>query len=508
MAGEAQKVQSYFFPAPTGGLNYVDNPAFMPITEARALQNYLVFPWGIQQRSKEEAHISNTYANASIYPYWKDGVEKMIIYKSGQLYKLDNETDTTPTSLAITTRTASAPQACYFNKRIFFFNKKEVPVVYTISSETAADSSFTGPTSGGTALGYGFSYKSRMYMIEQNANVTGATPTNVWYTDVDAVSGALTSIDFGSILANYGSLVAGFSWSVNQGIASEELFCLLADNGEMLIYSGDSPEAPNWQLIARIQVPVPLENDRITKIGQETYINTVRGVLPMSQIFASRVGNATEQASLSRKLGEVNLGKSCVSRWSPFAFFTGSNGVYALNYENGSWSYLKFSSAVTDVGCCGPNLFISNTNGVLKVVLPRGSHYLNGNGENAGTDVTRCVWKTPFLDLGTQANKSIKRVKVVGADISVGASFKNTAWIKANQEDDSTDTTAASSGTDSATTTTNDNSVNYMLKRLYTQELRPPGTGNRLSVCFNKVPSGEINEIHGIEIMHEVGGLQ
>lgn len=507
MAGEAVKVQPFFMPAPTGGLNYVDNPATLPPTEARALQNYLVFPWGIQQRSKEESHLSSTYSNCYFYPYWDAGIEKMIIYKSGDFLRLDSEVDTTPTNIGVGTRTGLTPQSCYFNKRVFFFNAKEIPVNFTISAGTGANASFTGPTGGGTDLGYGWTYKSRMYAFEKIDYNASAVPTKVWYTGVDAISGAMTSVDYASIFTHNCSLKAGFSWSVNQGIQSEELFCLLGDTGEMLIYSGDSPEAPNWQLIARINLPLPLDNDKILKVGQETYINTVRGLLPMSQLFTARVGTGLEQSSLSRKLGELNLGKSAITRWSPFAFIVGNNGVFCLNYEIGSWSYLKFSGAITDVGCVGPNLYVSNSSGVSRMALPRGSHYVNGNAENSGTEATRAIWKTPFLDLGNQQKKKISRIKVAGADLSLSTSFKNTVYLKADFDDDSTSSTPATLGLDTKTTTTNDNSVNYMLKRLYEQELRPPGSGSRISLCFNKIPTSELNEIHGLEIMWEIGGL-
>lgn len=513
MAGEAVKVQTVLIPAPTGGVNYVDNPTALQPNEARFLQNYFVYPWGIQQRSRELTHLSVTYASCKFFPYYKDGVDQMVIYKSGDFYQLDSQEDTTPTSIGVATRTGLVPQACYFNKRIFFFNAKEIPVNFTISAGTGADASFTGPTGGGTNLGYGWSYKSRMYAFERVDYDAAANPTRVWYTGVDAISGAMTSVDFGSIFSQSGSLSCGFSWSVNQGIQSEELFCLVSDSGEMLIYSGDYPASPNWQLIARIKVPAPTaySNKRILKIGLETYLNTIIGLVPMSQIFASRVGTGLEVAALTRKLGPRPIGDPYLASSNimggEFAFSVGDLGVLALNVETGSWSYLKFSGIPTDVCVLGNYLYFSMTSGVSRIALTKYYHYFDTNAENSAQSYARAIWKTPFVDLGTEKKKKISRVKVIGTDLSTALSFKNTVYCKADYDDSLSDTTGPTLGLDSASTTTVDSSLKASPERPYFQELRPPGVGSRISFCFNKLPENVLNEIYGLEATYEVGGL-
>lgn len=519
MAGEPTKSRSIMIPAPVGGVNYIDPLSVLPITDARVLINYLVYPWGIIERSKEEAHLSNTYANARFYPFINDSIQKCLFYLNGDFYRLDSEVDTTPTAVTgIATRTGATPQVAYHNKNLFFFNNKEAPVKYDIAAGTIAVSSFTGPGSGGVDLGYGFTYKNRLYAFEKTDYNASAVPTRVWYAGVDAISGAMTSIDFASVFSESTSLNSGFSWSVNQGITSEELFCLVGDSGEMLVYSGDYPASPNWQLIARIQVPRPGNNDRVMKVGQETYLNTIRGLFPMTQLFASKVGTSLSASAITRKLGEINFDRFAKAYFSPFIFAreisSGSYGtggasdvLYALNYETGAWSSLKFGATITDVACVGTSLLISHANGVTRVILPIRNHLMDCNGENAGTERSRCIWKTPFFDLGTTKRKRINRVKITGADMSLEQEMRTSCYIKEDNNDSLSDVTPPSTGVDTQVTAATDNFGMPLLLKSHELELRPPGSGTKVSFCFNKIPDGEINEIHGIIVEFEEGGV-
>ena len=69
------------------------------------------------------------------------------------------------------------------------------------------------------------SHMRRLWFVEKNT-------TKVWYLPTDAISGAATALDVGSMLT-YGSyVIATATWTVDGGNGPNALFVILSNKGK------------------------------------------------------------------------------------------------------------------------------------------------------------------------------------------------------------------------------------------------------------------------------------
>lgn len=150
------------------------------------------------------------------------------------------------------------------------------------------------------------SYKSRLYMIEKDT-------MTIWYGGVDAVTGALTKFDLQSIFQLGGRLLfcgsAGRSSDLNQ-----EYFTAISNQGEVLLYQGDSPSSSTWSLVGRYFLPKPLVLEILGGFvlyprcffywGQDLVIMTIQGVVLLSSVIS---GSSNSINYLSEKINSELL---------------------------------------------------------------------------------------------------------------------------------------------------------------------------------------------------------
>ena len=502
MSGSAVKLKSAFIPPPTDGLNLIAPPSQLKETEARTLDNYWVFDSGIRQMPEFTQSITYTGAGSSVNLL--NSYDTLLLYAvQNKIFKLSSATSGSPTDITgAATITANTWNSCIFNKKIFLFNGVDNPLYHDFGAGNVTAFSATGPTV--AALKQGAGYKSRLYAVEIDT-------TKVWYGAVGAFSGTFTSFDIGDVLSlGSSTLLCVFPWSYNQGLQTEELFCMLTSRGELLIYSGDNPGAANWQLISKSIIPFPggYETSRsgqpFCRVGNEVYVTTERGVIPLSSIVAGvPVTDANYAISKKIKNEIANDGNGgAVDRVYPFIYFRDAmsfQSLYIMNYERGAWSRYtptlptvnSLAQLITGVRFFGDYLMIATgePNG-----LAGSLGYVNLSGGSASTLTYR--WKSRFTNFGTSTKKTVKLLRVHGLNYGASSTFKNTASVSADFVDPSsplTDTRTTSVAADTLTV----------------QELRPPGTGHWLSPVLSRVGVDSIserNEIQGCEIFYEDGG--
>lgn len=505
MSGEVAKTKSSFIPAPVDGLNLTQIPFIttglnvtyskllpgLQATEARDLTNYYVFDWGIRQRGA--ANLVKNYATELfVFVSFVDGsgADKMIICTDNKMYRMANITDTAPTALVLSGITNNFWRWSIFNKHIFFFNNTDAGWIYDITAGTIANDGFTGPTSGSVSLLQHWSYKDRLYAVQGNSTI-------FWYGGVDAITGAMTSVDLGTIFQRSGKLLCGFSWTYNQGQLNSDICVFLSDQGEVLFYSGSYPGDAAWTFIGRTFIPKPRGDETFQKVGQDVYILTSRGIIPISQVFSGR--NDFDYFTVSRNLGPfmndvIGVDRGFADSW-PFLYYVSGDGMhlYVLNYERGAWSKLDLRDIVGGgdfIECC------MTFGGLLFIGLHQGKMYnLPAPDSGTSSNTINYSWKTPFLNFGTQQQKHSKMIRVLGRDkASSPAAVSNRVSISSNFVD------PASPAYDSANTVVTDSSYQQ-------QELAPPGSGRWLSYCFSQsTASTVLNEIQGFDVIYEEGG--
>jgi hypothetical protein len=156
---------------------------------------------------------------------------------------------------------------------------------------------------GATGLSYVWKYRNRLFFIQHGT-------MNAWYLGIDAVGGPLSQITLSGAAKRGGSLIAGFSWSLDAGDGINEKCCFLTDLGELLIFIGTNPGDPsNWQQQGRYQLSAPMGMNAHIQKGGDVYILTVEGVVPVSQAINMDPGQL-ELAMLSRPIHDMWMDES------------------------------------------------------------------------------------------------------------------------------------------------------------------------------------------------------
>lgn len=503
------KTKFAFVRPPIDGLNLISPPADILPTEARQINNYYIFDWGVRQRGSGELLFTFADNIARIVGFVDPNnfnSESLLVATTANIY-ITTSGSNAPTFSAVTGASTSAAtywSVVAFNRWIYFANAGSSLNAFSIVGGSITLDPFTGPTNKFRAV---WSFKSRFYGIEDST-------TNIWYGDVSAISGATTKFDVGAVLDTTEHLLFGSAWNYNQGLSNDELFVVCTLDGEVLVYQGDWPGATNWQLAGHFKLPTPDSSNAFVKLGQDLVIKTVRGMISLGQLMQGRINSKVVTAaseddanpsyySISKKLGpylstSLPFHSMVVSTTAPFLYVpTSSGGMYILNFERGAWS-----SVLLDVGegsdmgtmCIfgGGFLYYSNQ---LK------SLYRINDLRGAAINVVY-TWATPFLDFGGSLQKRINHtrhlVRSAKVGTNVGGALYTSCACAVNYDESSTG--ARDTKTDDAVLD-NDN--------IKVQEVAPPGIGRQISFVMQETPGVEhtLNERLGFEVSYEEGGV-
>ena len=495
-------LKSLFVPPPVDGLNLIASPSQFKPTEARVLKNYRCFDSGVRQVACPVANLTvgGGLSIPCMVSFTNDsGTEKLIYTGNNKFWRLDNPTDSSATDITNGTAVSNDSwNVTYFNKRILFFNGTNTPRIHDRGAGNVTDFSATGPTVANLLQATPF--KRRLYIVETSS-------TKFWYGDVDAFAGTFTSFDLDSVFESSGRLAFVFSWTFNQGDYNEELFCAVNENAELLVYSGDYPAAANWQLIHRAQLPAfsSFPNPApILKTANEVYIVTSRGLIQTSSV----VTGALQQRpyyTVSRNIKDQvsNPIPPVLDRVGPFIYAVAgsafsANDIYCFNFERGAWSQITTSSVIgslqiTSMAYFRGYLMIGTGNSTPSL------YNIDLDGPT-GTDDLEYTWSTPFLNFGSNLQKTVQAIRMLGKNLGVSTVFE-TAMYMAKEFVDNGKPSPPNLTQKVDTVAQNAQVV---------QELSPfGGNGRWLSFVFTRDTNAdtELNEYQGFEVLYEEGGL-
>jgi len=297
--------QGYTMPPPSGGLDLVTPIDNMEPQTALELTN--IFP-GAGAPTVRLGYTTFTTSGATIpttpirfmheYPL-KGGTTQLIAGTDAKLYSIS--------SLGVVTditRAAGAYSAGSWNKELFagniyLCNGTDAPQVYT-GTGVAIDIYASGVTGGLTTLAQVASYRERLYFAQKNTCLmwyhTGAG--SIRDTFATGPSVGLGSYDFSYIFRRGGFLSFIGSYTNTKGVSTQDLFMAVSSEGEVVLYSGASPDDTAWTLVAHFIIGKPLGRKAFVRVNQDVWIITQQGIIPVSALFETDPEQALNIVSL------------------------------------------------------------------------------------------------------------------------------------------------------------------------------------------------------------------
>jgi hypothetical protein len=147
-------------------------------------------------------------------------------------------------------------------------------------------------------LNCGWLFKNREFFTKNGT-------LDAYYLAVNAVGGAANVFPLGGVMKKGGSLITGFSWSLESGDGLNDMCVFVSTEGEVAVYAGDDPSsASSFALKGVYQIGKPLGKNCWIRAGGDVLIATVDGLMPISQVF-TRDRQALSLVSVSRPIEDL-----------------------------------------------------------------------------------------------------------------------------------------------------------------------------------------------------------
>lgn len=166
-------------------------------------------------------------------------------------------------------------------------------------------------------------HKSRLWFVEKSS-------TKAWYLGVDAIGGAATSFNLGSVWRLGGKLKTIITLSNDSGAGPDDYLAFVSDHGEVAMYQGTDPsDASAWALVGVYHVGTPIGDRPALQVGGDAALITDEGVV--SLLKAMQLDrSAQSQAAITDKISPT------------FAAYAQSNrtrsGWQAISYPGGNYA--------------------------------------------------------------------------------------------------------------------------------------------------------------------------
>ncbi len=283
------------------------------------------------------------------------------------------------------------------NVHTIFANGVDTPQDFTSS---LADVGYT--LTGFDNLDCPLSFKNRLYFISGDWQIA--------YSGIQSISGALTAFDMGSYFKKGGKLLTIANWTQDAGNGADDLLVLISTEGEVLIYSGTSPEASDWNMIGSFTIPKPIGKRCWTQLGADIIIITQQGYFPLSSVLSDLRAN---RVALNQKIDGITKGRNFTKRWE-IHYRPSSNWIIVnAPASSGRYSYEQHVCNLNTNAWCrfvgmdasswavlGDDLYFCNGSGIWKADT--------GTTDNEA-NITFCLQKA-YNMFGTPLKKQLMRV--------------------------------------------------------------------------------------------------
>lgn len=503
MAQRSSEVRSVVIPPPVNGWSTKQPISNMDPTYSPEMENW--FPKGgtVDLRKGCRQHSKGLSGNAGTIAEYVDGASARYLIAFLSDSRVFNCTSSGTATAIDNTGTRLVDYevyTCNFQGRIFIKGYTgATDVYYWPGSGQITLAGFTGPSGDDKALWRITSYKKRLYFVERG-------DAAVWYAGVDAITGALTEFPLQSILTLGGQIWYIGSFSLT-GDSSQELFCIISEQGEVILYQGDYPDAATWSKVGHYFIPAPMGRRCFIPWGSDIVVITKQGVLSLREAIAAP---NSEFTFLSDEINDKVLELFDTAATNPefingiiypagpyllinLPGLSGNNIVQLImNLRTRAWT--KFTNQEAYHWCLFNNaLYFGTTNGkVFKADYNTSdTSTFDEDPASEGNAKTRTtVLRHSFNYFGDTKNTK----QMVDARPIIYAS--NGLTIKSGVDVDYTDTDSTSTFTDTSDTT----------YKLYRPKLGLTGIGKCASYRIDQISVGRVS-LQATEIFYQQGDV-
>jgi hypothetical protein len=308
-----QTTKSHPVPAPSLGINAVDNLALMSPAEAVYLYNLVSARYGVKVRTGYRMFAEGVDASGvlTLFPYVGSDDTKNKLFAIGQtgIYDitLGGAGPWTPVhSFSVNSFPAGYGQwtnfvnsagnhfGLYCDEQNGYHVYEEATDTWTQVTQGSGGNEISGvdPNTFASVV----PFKSRLWFVERGT-------ANAWYLDAGALYGTATLFNFGSRFKHGGTLVNLFNWTVDGGEGIDDYLIAVSSSGDVVVFKGTDPDdADSWFQHGSWYIgPVPAGRRVGGSFGGEVYLLSQYGLLPMSKLIS---GTLTQQQDvyLSKKI--------------------------------------------------------------------------------------------------------------------------------------------------------------------------------------------------------------
>lgn len=403
-------------PVCSGGWNKRDSLKQMAAGDAIVYDN-LIHQNGVDKVRPGYVSLTGAVPGQLLFPYVLKDNNRLLVVQNGNLTVIDCEGNIKLTH-PMGNGSTNERQACTFidgagiaHKFITDFTTKVYDFSVTDGKDTIAEAKFTCKDSSQPVLSFPFAYKNRIWFIESNT-------CRLWYGGVQSVQGDLTSFFVGPFFRNGGHLIAMASWTQDGGNGQDDQLVLFSNQGEVLVYSGLSPEDESWSLVGRYEIPKLFNAKCIAQIKGDLILATTSGYIPLSSVLSELSAN---RVALSNKINGAVIGKNWDDENWKILYIPDINQIivnapseetgvhyetHVCNLENNTWSrYLGHD--MLDMCVLDGELYFVNLHGVWQANV---GHTDNGYA---------IKWQVQpaYSDFGIKQRKKIMRANIAMSSV-------------------------------------------------------------------------------------------
>jgi len=153
-------------------------------------------------------------------------------------------------------------------------------------------------------------HKKRLWFVVKDS-------TKAYYLATEAIAGAATSFELGSLFTRGGYLMAMGTWTRDGGSGADDYAVFVSSRGQVAVYQGTDPAAADtWALVGVFDCPAPIGRRCFTKFGGDLLLITVEGVYPLSQLLSVDQSQVSRVAISNRISAAMTVAaQSYASNW-------------------------------------------------------------------------------------------------------------------------------------------------------------------------------------------------